>query len=699
MDSLEDIRRSAMNIRLTVTTLAFALLSLSIAAAAVESGKVTDARILEESATGENWFLKGGGFSGQHYSPLSGVNEQNVDELGLAWATDLPVPDGVSATPIVVDGVIYLSGAYSVVFAIDASNGRILWSFDPEVRKALAEQPMLSWPARVNRGVALWDGRLFLTTADCRLIALGADDGRQLWSQKTCDNDKGYFITDSPYVGGGKVFLGNGGSESRLKGRGYVSAYDASDGELIWRFYIVPSPDPEENDTPALQMAAKTWSGDTLEEYGGGGHNWNEMTYDPESNQLFFGTSGAYPYIHAERSPVGGDNLFLSSLVAVDADTGAYRWHYQTVDRDSWDYNATMNIVLGDLTIRERKREAVMLAPKNGFHYALDRHTGELLTVGKFARTNWATHIDVETGKPAYDPAGEYWNLEEDETSYVWPNMWGAHGWNPMAFHPGHALSYIPVIDAPALMSGDGGGEDIVMLTEVDGRPHAPGKLVAFDPETGSVRWSVDHDLPFNGGLMATAGNLLFQGTAGGRFEAYAADTGARIWSVQTGSAINAAPASYSLEGEQYVVIPIGAGGGLQFQYPEMHATEASRGPTRLLAFSLEGKRTLGGPEVAERPLPGQPEFEAAPESVQHGSALYDGYCKMCHGSKAVARFGGSVPDLRYADSGTHEAWDAIVIGGSKRANGMPAMEISGEESEAIRHYVLSRSEEIRRAQ
>ena len=644
-----------------------------------------------------NWPLKGGEFSSQHYSTLTQVNESNISNLGLAWASDLPIPDGVATTPIVIDGVIYLSGAHSITLAIDAKSGDILWSYDPEVRQVFAEQPILSWLARAQRGVAVQNGKVFLTTVDCHLIALDAKTGTRLWSQQTCDTALGYFITDSPYVGGGKVFVGNGGSESQLKGRGYVSAYSAHDGALLWRFYIVPSDKPEENDTAAMKMAAKTWSGDALEKHGGGGHSWNEMTYDPVSNQLFFGTSGAYPYRHAERSPLGGENLFLSSIVAVDADTGEYQWHYQTVDKDSWDYNATMNVVLADLTINDVDRETVLIAPKNGFHYTLDRHTGELLAVGKFAKTNWAKDIILETGKPIYNQAGEYWNLPEGEQAFVWPNSWGARNWTPMAFHSGHSLSYIPVIDAPSQRSSGGDGEDIVMVTEVDGKPHAPGKLVAMDPTNGRIRWSVDRELPFNGGLLATAGDLVFQGTALGRFEAFAAGTGERLWSVQTSSAINAAAASYSVDGVQYVLVPIGAGGGLQYQYPEMHSTQASKGPTRLLAFTLGGKAKLAPSPAAERPLPDQPKLDASPEVIALGAAVYNEACKICHGSNAVARFGGSVPDLRYSEATIHAQWDAIVIGGSKRTNGMPGIELTAEQSDAVRSYVLSLSEEIRR--
>ena len=659
-------------------------------------GNVTDVRVLDEAGTGTNWFLKGGDFSGQHYSPLDEINEGNVENLGLAWSRELPIPDGIATTPIVVDGVIYISGASSLTYAVDAATGEVLWHFDPNVRAAFAEHSFLSWVARASRGLAVWDGSVFVATADCRLIALDAARGKELWSRQTCDNDLGFFITDSPYVGGGKVFLGNGGSESEEKGRGYISAYDARTGDLAWRFYIVPSDNPEENDTPAMKMAAETWSGDALAKYGGGGHSWNEMTYDPASKLLFFGTSGAYPYSHAERSPAGGSNLFLSSVVAVDAETGEYRWHYQTVDRDSWDYNATMNIVLADMSIHDLERQTLMIAPKNGFHYTLDRHTGELLAVGPFARTTWASGIDTETGAPVYDPAGEVWNLGEDETAYLWPNSWGAHSWQPMAYHPQTNLSYIPVVDAPAEVSGSGEQEAIVMLTEVDGEPHAPGKTVAIDPATGMERFRIDHELPFNGGLMTTAGNLLFQGLGTGHFEAYTADAGEKLWSVQTGSAINAAPASYALDGTQYVVIPVGAGGGLQYMYPEMHGSAEHRGPTRLMAFTLEGRATIGAGSIDRPALPDQPKRDASIETLAYGEALYGGYCKICHGSNVNARAGGSVPDLRYVTTETVESWDAIVVGGLKAPGGMPAMEISVDDSQKILSYVLSRADALR---
>ncbi len=679
--------------------ISLAVLSLALASAVLHAaGNVTEERVLAEAGNGNNWFVKGGNFRGEHFSPLTDINDKTVTDLGLAWSGTLPVPDGISATPIVVDGVIYLSGAYSLVFAIDAKTGETLWQYDPDVRSRLAQDPYMSWTARVNRGVAVWQGKVLATTADCRLIALDAKTGKESWSRQTCDRSQGYAITDSPYVGGNSVFVGNAGSESGEKNRGYISAYDVASGKLKWRFYTVPSDKPEENTSAAMKMAAKTWSGTALEEFGGGGSNWNEMTYDPQSGLLFFGTAGALPYDFRLRSPEGGDNLFLSSIVAVNAETGEYAWHYQTVPEDSWEYNATMNIVLADLRMNGKERQTLLIAPKNGFHYVLDRLTGELIAAEKYAKVNWATHINIETGRPVYDAAAAYWK-RPDETVEVWPNMWGAHSWNAMAFNPQLKLVYIPVIDVPSVVSNyeDGDYDDTLeMRTVVDGKPFDPGKLVAWDPVTGKARWSVGHELPFNGGVLATAGNLVFQGDAQGRFSAYGASSGKLLWSVKTGSSITASPVSYSVDGTQYVLVPVGAGGGVQFSYPEMHAGDDVIGPTQLMAFALEADAPMPAVTATRPALPPQPPLEASDEQLELGRQIFSWECKGCHGKHAAARFGGSVPDLRYTTAETHAAWHGIVIGGARVANGMPKFELSIEESKALQNYVLSRSRQLR---
>lgn len=665
-------------------------------------GKVTQARVIEEGPAGSNWFVKGGTFRGEHFSPLDDINAETVADLRLAWSLTLDAPDGIAATPIVVDGIAYLSASMSIVYAVDAKTGRLRWCFDPEVRRHFSDNPYLSWTARANRGVAVWDGRVYVATAACELIAIDAATGRQAWSRVTCDTDLGYAITDSPYVGGGRVYVGNAGSESGEKNRGYVSAYDADDGRLLWRFYTVPSADRDENVSAAMKMAAGTWSGDALETFGGGGSSWNEMTYDPESDLLFFGTAGALPYVHAVRSPDGGDNLFTSSVLAVNAATGAYVWHYQTVPEDSWEYNATMNIVLADLTINGKKRDTLLIAPKNGFFYVLDRATGELLSADKYAKANWATHINMETGRPELDPDGEFWNRPEGTTSMIWPNMWGAHSWNPMAYHPQLRLAYIPVVDLPSsVTTGESGdfSDTMDIVSEVDGVPHSPGKLVAWDPVEQLPRWRVDHRYASNGGVLATGGNLVFQGSGSGEFSAYRAESGEQLWSVVTGSAINAAPVSYSIDDEQFVLIPVGSGGGMQFVYPEMHADEGTRGPTRLMAFSLTGSAAM--PAVSDElpELPPVPAQTAAEPVVAAGRGLYTDYCGFCHGKNGMARANSSVPDLRFSGSDVHDAWNGIIIGGARQALGMPAFELSLDEAGAIQAYILSKAHRLRDAQ
>ena len=676
----------------------FISLFVATAAYSESAGNVTQSRVLAESAKGDNWFLNGGNFRGEHFSPLTEINTSNVGGLKLEWSLDLPAPDGIAATPIVVDGTIYLSAPRSIVFAIDATTGEIRWTYDPELHKQFAERPYLSWGARANRGVAVWDGKVFVGAADCRLIALDAGTGKEVWSRITCDPELGYSLRDAPRVGGGKVFVGNSGSESRQKNRGYVSAYDADDGKFLWRFYIVPSDDPKENVSPAMKMAAATWSGDAWQEFGGGGSAWNEMTYDPDSDLLFFGTAGALPYLHKYRNPDGGDNLFTSSVLAVNASTGEYVWHYQTVPHDSWEYNATMNIVLADLTIGGKLRKVAMIAPKNGFFYVLDRQSGGLISADKFAKVNWATHVNLETGRPELDPAGSFWDLPEGETTAIWPNMWGAHSWHAMAYHPRHKLVYIPVIDTPQIVTNYRDGQYIDtmdLIDKVDGKPHSPGKLLAWDPVMQSERWSVDHNLSVSGGVLATAGNLVFQGNGMGEFNAYDAETGETIWSVATGTAINAAPVSYQLSENQHVLVAAGLGGIMQFWYPTLHAGENIQGPTRLFAFSLAGEASMPAIEVVERRVADLPYGKVDKQILEHGAALFADNCEGCHGKKAVARFGGSSPDLRYASADAHKTWHGVVVGGAKRANGMPDFELSLEEADAIRNYVISEARKL----
>jgi len=669
---------------------------LTLAAPVLAVAPVDEHRILTESPAGENWFLAGGNFRGEHFSPLTMVNDHNVAGLGLDWYTDLPSPNGIAATPLVVDGVIYLSGAFSLVFAIDAATGHILWTFDPKVQINASN----NWTGRVNRGVAAWGDKILVSVSDCRLIGLDRATGLEQWSQLTCDPDMGYSITDAPHVGGGKVFVGNAGSEKGDRNRGYVSAYDVTSGKFLWRFYIVPSHVAAENTSPAMKRAFETWSGDALEKFGGGGSNWNEMTYDPESGLLYFGTAGALPYLYEKRSPGGGDNLFTSSVVAVNAETGEYVWHYQTVPQDSWEYNATMNVVLADLPVNGKTTKALMIAPKNGFFYVLDRMTGHLLSADHYVKVNWATHIDLETGRPVLNPEAMYWKAPPGTRVNIWPNEWGSHSTQPMAFNPGTGLVYIPAVNVPDVVTWNGPDDftdTLEMFDEVDGKPHVPGMLIAWDPVTQTEKWSVEHDVAFNGGVLTTAGNLVFQGDANGVFSSYNAANGNRLWSVATGSAIGAAPVSYTLGGTQRVLVPIGAGNAMQFSYPSFHAGKKTTGKTRLMSFSLQGKLPMPENTWLPPPLPELPAQTATAEVIERGGALFEkSYCAGCHGKNAVARQGGTVPDLRYTTKETYLQWDGIVIGGARSSKGMPGFQkMSAKQAEALRAWVLSKAWEL----
>ena len=443
-----------------------------------------------------------------------------------------------------------------------------------------------------------------------------------------------------------------------------------------------------------MRMAAATWDGDALQRFGGGGSAWNEMTYDPETRLLYFGTAGAVPHLHHERSPEGLDNLFLSSVLAIHADNGEYAWHYQTVPQDSWDFNANMNIVLATLEIDGSKRDVAMIAPKNGFFYVLDKRTGELLSAEKFARVNWATHVNLETGRPVFDPAGEYWNLDDGESRAVWPNGWGAHNWQAMAFHPGTQLVYIPVADVPSVASRRGAHHysSVQLVDEIDGKPHAPGKLLAWDPVRQQERWHVAQVLPFNGGVLATAGNLVVQGDLQGAITAYAANSGDRLWVFSTGTAINAAPVTFMHRDRQLIVVAVGAGGGMQFDYPELHAAANTGGNTRLLAFALDSDLDAPVATRIERPLPTLPDDEIPPQVAALGEELYQYECRQCHGNNAAARRLSTVPDLRYSNLADAGPWiDKVINGGV----GMPPHDYERLEVDAIRLYVLQQARRL----
>ncbi len=665
------------------------------------SGIVADVntkRVLLADAEPQNWLVHGRTFDEQRYSPLTQINEENIASLGLAWFYDFATKRGMEATPIVVDGVIYVTGSWSRVYALEATTGELLWEHDPKVPPEWAVKLCCDV---VNRGVAVWQGRVYVGTLDGRLIALNARDGQVEWSVQTTPTDKPYSITGAPRIVKDKVIIGNGGAEMGV--RGFVSAYDAQSGAMAWRFYTVPGNPDEPFENPILEMAAKTWKGGKWWEVGGGGTVWDSMTYDPELDLLYIGVGNGSPWSRRLRSPGGGDNLFLSSIVAVRPDSGEYVWHYQTTPGDSWDYTAAQHMILTDLEIDGRVRKVIMQAPKNGFFYVLDRETGELISARAFVEVNWATHVDHQTGRPVIVPEAFY-----DETN-LWvsvPGPAGGHNWQPMSFSPDTGLVYIPTMSTayPYMMASEfqyqpfgwnNGMNDLAAAIPEDEtqrnavKASLNGSLLAWDPVQQKPRWQVEHAGVWNGGVVSTAANLVFQGTGDGFFNAYSADEGNELWSffVQTG--IMAAPISYAVDGEQYIAVAAGWGGALPLIIGGVLKNAANQNVSRLLVFKIGGKKQLPPLQVRHKEL-NPPPAVASPETVQRGKALYHKHCGMCHGSGAIG--GGVLSDLRYMK--THGIWDKVVLEGIMNSRGMVSYSpvLSKEDSAAIQAYVIERA-------
>ena len=655
-------------------------------------------RVLSADAEPQNWLVHGRTYDEQRYSPLMQINQENIASLGLAWFYDLPTKRGIEATPIVVDGVMYVTGSWSRVYALDAKTGALLWEYDPKVPPDWAVHLCCDV---VNRGVAVWKGLVYVGTLDGRLIALNARDGQVAWSVQTTPADKPYSITGAPRIVKDKVMIGNGGAEFGV--RGFVSAYDANTGEMLWRFYMVPGNPSEPFESPALEMAAKTWKGGEWWKAGGGGTAWDSLTYDPELDLLYIGVGNGSPWSRYLRSPGGGDNLFLSSIVAVRADSGAYVWHYQTSPGDSWDYTATMHMILADLEIEGRARKVIMQAPKNGFFYVLDRQTGELISAEAFVEMNWATHVDAQTGRPVINPEAYY---DDTKPFVAVPGPAGGHNWQPMSFSPDTGLVYIPVMDTgyPHLVNSDfqyqplgfnTGNDDLVTVMPEDEaqrtvlRASLKGRLLAWDPVQQKPVWQVELADVWNGGVVSTATNLVFQGTGEGFFNAYSADQGKKLWSFFAQTGIMAAPISYAVDGDQYVAVAAGWGGALPLIIGGMLENAANQNVSRVLVFKLGGEETLPPLQVQRRDL-NPPPMDASPETVQHGKVLYHRYCGNCHGNSTIG--GGVLSDLRY--SSMHSVWDKVVLEGSLHTRGMVSFSqvLTKEESTAIQAYVIERA-------
>ncbi len=662
--------------------------------------KVTGARILAADGEPGNWLTHGRTYDEQRFSPLAEINKNNVDELGLAWYFDVPTHRGMEATPIVVDGRMYVTGSWSIVYALDAATGEELWRYDPEVPKYWVQYTCCD---AVNRGVAVWGDSVFVGTLDGYLAAIDAATGEERWRVDTIDRKPPYSITGAPRVVNGLVIIGNGGAE--FAGiRGYVSAYNANTGELVWRFHTVPGNPEEGFENEALKQAAETWTGEWWK-LGGGGTVWDSMAYDAELDLLYIGVGNGSPWNRQIRSPDGGDNLFLSSIVALRPDTGEYVWHYQTTPGDSWDFTATQHMILADLEIGGSNRKVLMQAPKNGFFYVLDRTSGELLSAEAFVKVNWATGID-ENGRPMEVPNARY----TDGPFLIMPSALGGHNWHPMAYSPNSKLVYLPAQDIPFVHGTDQNFEyevgEVATGTdfELSAAPDDPaaaqqlaemisGQLVAWDPVEQREVWRYKHAGPWNGGVLATAGDLVFQGSLIGEFAAYDASNGSRLWQFSAQTGIAAAPISYSVNDQQHVAIAAGWGTFFALAGGEMTASLGMKNTSRILAFRRGGDLSLPAADTTPRPPVPQPVAEPVSEDiVAAGKNIYYERCWHCHGDGAAS--GGITPDLRYSTAETHTAWDTIVLGGAKQANGMPPFGhvLAPEDSEAVRNYVLERA-------
>lgn len=668
---------------------------------------VDTARISSESA-GNEWLTYGGTYDEQRHSKLTAINKENVSQLGVAWTYDLATNRGVESTPIVVDGTMYVTSAWSVVYALDAKTGAEKWVYDPQVDRAVGVKACCDV---VNRGVAVYDGKVYVGVIDGRLEALNAETGEVIWSKVTVDQDKPYTITGAPRVVNGKVLIGNGGAE--LGVRGYLSAYDTSSGDLVWRFYTVPNPtkqpDGAASDDAFVQIGNVTWGDEgAWTTDGGGGTVWDSIVYDEVNNQIIFGVGNGSPWNRTFRDPAGGDNLFLSSIVAVDVDTGAYKWHFQTTPGDNWDYTATQTIILADLPLGENgaPRRVAMQAPKNGFFYVIDAATGEFISGDAYVPMNWATGLD-ENGRPIEVPEARYAKQPYEQT----PGPLGGHNWHPMAFNPDEGLAYIPAQEIPQAYAEDPrfAARPVGWNTGVDFSagvpPIAPpevakflraslkGRLIAWDPVARSPRWSVEHGNAWNGGVLSTAGGLVFQGKLNGEFVAYDAATGDKLWSHNLKSGGASGPGTFMIDGEQYVTITTGWGSAFALAAGFAYDEKVPSTVGKVVTFKLGGTGEIADSGLA--PIDATPKGEAfgSMALISEGTVHYARNCAVCHGPLAVSS--GVLPDLRWsAISGNKDAWNGVVMEGNLAANGMVSFAeyITPDEAEAIRAYVLTQA-------
>jgi quinohemoprotein ethanol dehydrogenase len=682
------------------------------------AGQLDAGRLARAASEPEQWFTGGRDQAGTYHSPLAQIDTTNVGRLGFAWQFALDTNRGLEATPIVIDGVMYAAGNYGRVYALDARSGRELWRHVPAIDGPWARHACCDV---VNRGLALWQGRVYVGTLDGWLEALDARSGALLWRVDTLvgrERHLPYTVSGAPLIAGDVVIIGNGGADFGV--RGYVSAYDLASGALKWRFYTVPrDPALGPQDQPHLETAAATWDPQGLWHDGAGGTVWDGMAYDPGLGLVYLGTGNASPYDWQTRSPRGGDNLYLASIVAVRVADGTLAWHYQQVPGERWDYTATMKMILADLQIGARTRQVLMQAPKNGFFYVLDRATGELLSAKNFTFVNWTRGIDPQSGRPRPNPAADY----HGGARLVYPSQAGAHNWQPMSYDAGTGLVYIPVIDMPmvyidasqrpaGLVEGaftvpgippeayDPAGlkslfgelpalETLAREAGAAGAPQSRGELRAWDPVAGRIVWTQPGTSFWDGGVMSTAGGLVFRGDAAGFLNVYAAKDGQRLARLEVGTSIMAAPMSYAIDGVQYVAVMAGYGGGGGFAFPPDSAAYQRGNQGRIIAFRLGGGAVPLPPRVPDAPMPPPPSSTADAVTLARGEVLYNRYCGRCH------VFGrGLLPDLRRMSVATHTIFPQIVLEGAYAAKGMARWDdvLTPADAAAIHAFIIAQA-------
>ena len=648
-------------------------IALSSAQQKPASLPVDDAALRTPDSRNQDWLSYGRDYYEQRFSPLDQINDKNASQLSLAWTMDTATDRGLEATPLVIDGVMYTTGSWSVTYAVDAKTGQQLWKYDPEVHR---KYDNLACCDVVNRGAAFYKGKIYVGVLDGRLVALDSKTGKPAWSAVTVDQKQPFTITGAPRIANGKVIIGNGGAEYGV--RGYVSAYDAETGKLAWRFYTVPGDPSKPQENKALDKALATWKGDAWWKVGGGGTVWDSIVYDPELNLLYVGTGNGSPWNRDVRSPGGGDNLYLCSILAINPDNGELVWYYQTTPADTWDYTSVQPMMLADLNWQGRQRKVIMQAPKNGFFYVLDRATGELLAADPYVEVNWATHVDLKTGRPVEVPGAAY----RDKGTYIRPGPLGGHNWQAMSFSPTTGLVYIPAQDNGRYYEQPSGftftPNEYNLGVGPIGRnverydiPHK-GRLLAWDPIARKPRWTAEYGNYWNGGTLVTAGNLVFQGTAAGDFIAYNATTGEKLWSAYAGTGIVAPPITYSVDGKQYVSVMAGWGGAFPKKF---------RSVGRLLTFAIGGTATPLT-RIAPRRVTAIANTATAAD-ISAGAKIYGTYCVRCHGGATV------LPDLRRSTPSVLSALEKI-LDGSMVERGMPRFaELDKPAVGQLRAYLL----------